>query len=66
MPEQNTARFNAWYRELETFARDFGATSDARVEYQQGNTTYAAVITWCDEIIAHDIDEMEGTWVENE
>lgn len=59
-PEQGTSRFNAWRRELQTFARDFGAGNDARVEYQSGETTYAAVIAWSDDVTAQDLEEMEG------
>lgn len=59
-------RFNAWYRELETFARDFGATPDARVMYQAGAYTYAAVITWANEITASDVEEMEEAFLEAE
>lgn len=53
-------RFAAWKRELQTFARDFGAGTHARVEYQAGEKTYAAVITWSDDVTVADLAEMEG------
>lgn len=55
-------RFAAWKRELQTFARDFGASPHARVEYQNGETTYAAVITWSAGVTARDVAEMEGVF----
>jgi hypothetical protein len=51
-PEIGTPKREAWERELRIFARDFGAAEDAKTEYQQGETIYAAVITWTDESAA--------------
>lgn len=64
MPPPNSRYFNAWHLEVETFARDFDATSDARVQFQQGAQSYAAVVVWCDEVTVRDIDEMENVPLE--
>ena len=52
-------RFGAWQVEIKTFARDFGATSDARITHQHDRAHYAAVVAWADEMTLDDLDEME-------
>ena len=53
-------KFDAWYREIETFGLAFGTTLDARVIHQSNSTKYAVVITWADDVTLADVDEMEN------
>jgi len=53
-------RFDAWYREIETFGLAFETPLDARITYQSNATKYAAVIAWSDDVTLADVDEMEN------